>query len=213
MERVVIKPSIFRAKRVFDMVVGFALLVLFSPIFILAMLLIILEHILRGSPFDPLFYLETRISRGKPFQIIKFNIFRHDEVLRLRKKGTLIQTKTLENDGAVIYIGLLLKQIYFDELPQLINVLRGDMGIVGPRPLNENAYQKALGQKVVALKHIKAGITGNFQCYKDIKGKTMKELDDEYLRHVSQDSYFRLLLIDCKILYRTMKFVLRAKGI
>ncbi|HEY4502288.1 MAG TPA: sugar transferase [Candidatus Paceibacterota bacterium] len=213
MERMAIEQKTIVAKRLFDIVVATLLLMLFSPFCLLIAFLIVLEHALTGRLRDPIFYTETRISQGKPFRIIKFNIFKYKEIQRLRKEGVFIQTKTLEHNGSIKRIGFVLKQIYFDEIPQLFNVIRGDMSIVGPRPLNEKAYQKALRQEVTALLYLKAGLTGNFQCYKDVAGKTMKDLDGEYLARITHDPYYKVLLFDLKILYRTVKFVLRAKGI
>lgn len=124
------------SKRLFDIVVSGVIVLIMSPFWLLVLLLIFVEHALRGYPFDPLLYKETRISRGKPFTLFKFNIFDQRVVDRIQKSGVFIHTKKLEHAGKTIFIGKILRQIYMDELPQFFNVLRGDMSIVGPRPLN-----------------------------------------------------------------------------
>ena len=200
------------SKRIFDIVIALIITLLTSPFWLLVTAIIFLEHFFRGHPLDPLFYTETRISKGRPFTLYKFNIFDQRVIDTLRKKGVFIHTKKLEHAGKTIFVGKALRQIYMDELPQLWNVLRGEMSLVGPRPLNIEVCN-SLSPNERVLERIPAGITGLFQSYKGSDGKTSKELDAEYLHNFLTKSGFQLISYDTKIIFRTLKVVLRSKGI
>lgn len=210
MEKVLPMPL---SKRVFDVATSLFLLVVTFPLWAFFLAVIFLEHILRGRPFDPLFYREVRISRGKKFLLYKFNIFDQRAINELRENHIFIHTKNLEHDGKLILMGKILRQVYLDELPQLLNVLRGDMSLVGPRPLNEEVYNNIMSVQTPPQAFLPAGITGLFQSYKGSEGKTSAELDAEYMRQFSQRKGFSLVFYDLSILLRTIKVILRAKGV
>ncbi len=108
------------SKRIFDLCCVLLCLILFSPLFILIALWIKLDS--QG----PIFFLQTRIGQyGKPFKIIKFRTMRPSEV------GPKL---TIGKDTRITPCGHFLRKYKLDELPQLINVLKGDMSLVGPRP-------------------------------------------------------------------------------
>ena len=159
--------TIHPAKRLFDIVVTLLLgpfVVVFTCI---ACSALFIEHILYGHPFDAFFYLETRITAGKPFAFYKFNIFRSGVIAGMRTANTFIHTKDLERNGGITFIGWCLKQIYMDELPQLWCVLRGDMSIVGPRPVNTLVYERFMREGYTEKSETCAGLTGPFQSLKD----------------------------------------------
>ena len=106
-----------------------------------------------------------------------------------------------------------MRQIYLDELPQLFNVIIGDMSLVGPRPLNEEVYNKDSSVRIPAQAIVPAGITGLFQSYKGKEGKTSVELDAEYVRQFKSRSGLSLVIYDFIIILRTIKVILRAKGV
>ncbi len=107
-------------KRLFDLCCILPSLILISPLFLIIALWIKLDS--RG----PVFFLQTRMGQfGKPFKIIKFRTMRPDE------KGPKL---TIGRDARITRSGHFLRQYKLDELPQLINVLKGEMSLVGPRP-------------------------------------------------------------------------------
>jgi lipopolysaccharide/colanic/teichoic acid biosynthesis glycosyltransferase len=109
-----------RSKRIFDLLFVIPGLLLLSPFFLLIAILIKLDS--RGS----VFFTQTRIGQyGKPFKIIKFR------TMRAANQGLKL---TIGKDDRITRIGHWLRYYKLDELPQLINVLRGDMSLVGPRP-------------------------------------------------------------------------------
>jgi lipopolysaccharide/colanic/teichoic acid biosynthesis glycosyltransferase len=210
------KPHpIHRAKRTFDVVFGLLLTIVLVPIFILFFLLIFIEHVVRLRPRDPLLYSEIRFSAGKPFSLYKFNIFKHNIVESMRARGEYIQTKDLERNGSLLIVGFLLKQIYLDELPQLINVLRGDMSIVGPRPVNSVTRQALLDKGVTAKEMAQAGMTGLYQASHKIArgGRSQEELDYEYAEYLQTHTWYEILRYDICIILKTIKVILLAKGI
>jgi lipopolysaccharide/colanic/teichoic acid biosynthesis glycosyltransferase len=204
-------PTIWQ-KRLFDLVGGTLLLALTSPLFVLFIALIVIEHTLRGRPFDPLFYQDTRISRGMTFRLYKFNIFDQRAVNALQKNGAMIHTKKLEWGGQVIVVGKVLRQIYLDELPQLFNVLKGDMSLVGPRPVNLEVYAIMCAKGVPPLALIQGGITGSYQSRKNTKGVTAAALEAAYLEQYKRGGW-RIVLVDTLTVLRTLKVLLRAKGV
>lgn len=200
-------------KRFFDIALSLVVLVVTSPLMALFIALIFVEHLLRGHPFDPVFYSETRISRGVPFRFYKFNTFNQRTLDEYRSRGEFIHTKKLEHNGDQILVGKFLKQIYLDELPQLYNVLRGEMSLVGPRPLNPQVFAKLESQGTPTLAVLLGGMTGNFQSLKDTKGADALNLDQSYLQTYLHKNGWVLVATDIKIMLRTLKVLLRAKGI
>lgn len=109
-------------KRLFDVIVSSILVVMFLPVFLIVSLAVKIS-----SP-GPIFFLQTRIGwQGKPFRIIKFRTMRADS----EKLG---RETTGASDVRITVLGRFLRKYKFDELPQLFNVLKGDMSLVGPRP-------------------------------------------------------------------------------
>lgn len=205
-------PTLWQ-KRVFDLVISLFLLVLTAPLFLAFSLLIFIEHIVRGHPLDPILYAEDRISRGVLFKLYKFNIFNHRVVETYRQQNKFIHTKELERNGYLIVVGKVLKQIYLDELPQLYNVLRNEMSLVGPRPLNPEVFAQLELSGIPPQALILGGMTGNFQSFKDTKGVSATVLESDYLRRYLQGRGWIIVCIDIKIIIRTLKVLLRAKGV
>ena len=209
------KKEISLAKRIFDVVLSGALLIVLSPAILIILLCIFAEHCLRLRPFDPLFYTETRYSHGEPFSLYKFNIFKQEIVDKLREANDFIETKDLERSGSVLIVGQLLKQIYMDELPQLFNVLCGDMSIVGPRPVNERSREFLLSRGYNDKDRMRAGMTGLYQAsHKTARGGPPQEiLDKEYADFYDSHPWHSVLIFDLKIILKTVKVVLLARGI
>lgn len=112
----------FTTQRIFDLIVSGSLLVAFSPLFLASMIWIRLDS------SGPIFFLQERVGRhGRRFKIYKFRTMVTDAELR----GAQI---TIGEDPRITRSGRLLRHYRIDELPQLLNVLKGDMSIVGPRP-------------------------------------------------------------------------------
>lgn len=138
-------------KRVFDIAVAGVALVLLTPVFIL------IAAAIKIDTSGPVLFHQKRLGfNNVPFMVLKFRTMFHEE-----KVLTTVE-QARRNDPRVTHIGALLRRTSLDELPQLINVLRGDMSIVGPRPLavEHNRQYAPLIDAYLARHRIKPGITG-----------------------------------------------------
>ena len=186
-------------KRIIDFVVAVVCLILFSPLILVCWLLI-------KTDGQPAIYRQERIGLGgKPFYIYKFRSM----VVDAEKEGEeLLQQK---DDPRLTRIGKILRSHHLDELPQLWNVLKGDMAFVGPRPepkfyidqimQRDSRYQRlyALRPGVTSYATLKNGYTDNIE-----KMLRRLEMDLYYLEHQS-------LWTDAKILWKTFKDIISDK--
>jgi len=203
------------AKRVFDILgSGFAL-ILFSPVWVFIILAMIGEQIFFPSSRGSIFYSETRISAGEEFQIFKFRIFKNSALASESDERGCIEIKALErNHVNLTYIGRVLRRTYLDELPQFINILKGDMSLVGPRPTNICNSERLLSCGNYSKYIIKSGLTGYFQAAKAKKFEQTEEvLDKEYIEFCQKNSAFWIVLNDIKVILKTFKPWFKAEGI
>ncbi|WP_372790536.1 exopolysaccharide biosynthesis polyprenyl glycosylphosphotransferase [Paraconexibacter sp.] len=193
------------AKRAFDLVfAGLATIVLAIPMAIIAVLI-------RLDSQGPVLFRQERIGRdGRSFEILKFRTMidgadaLRDELAELNEaEGGLFK---ISDDPRVTRVGRILRKTSLDELPQLFNVLRGEMSIVGPRPLvtYEDARVTGLDRRRLALT---PGMTGPWQVTGGERLPLPEMVKMDYL-YVAGWS----LWSDLKIILRTLSFVLRARG-
>ena len=131
-------------KRIFDIIASLVMLILFLPIISILSLIIILDS--RGG----IFFRQIRVTRfGKRFKIIKFRTMRSEPT------GSLI---TLEDDSRITRVGKFLRKYRLDEIPQLINILAGEMSFVGVRPEVEK-YVEIYSDEMLATLLLPAGVT------------------------------------------------------
>jgi len=202
-------------KRIFDVAMSLTIIVLLSPLIILIVVVLCIENVLFPSSRGPILYKETRYTEGKPFNFFKFRIFTVDAIEKERRTHGIVHTKTLEHTkGAITQTGKILKQVYLDELPQLWNVLKGEMSLVGPRPTNRENMDNLIREKRYSKFLIRAGITGFFQSH---KGKALngnqEEYDMKYVNFVKNNPGWKIVLYDLKMLSISIITILRAEGI
>lgn len=192
-------------KRLFDFALTSAALILLSPVFLVLAVLITFD-----SP-GPIFYKSRRYGmRGRMFNMYKFRSMVVDaekEMPRLREKsevdGPIFKMK---EDPRVTRFGKFLRRYSLDELPQLFNVLRGEMSLVGPRPLPIDQIEKEDLRQLKRL-DVRPGITGLWQ----IRGRS----DISFSRLVKWDVWYInnwSFWLDLKVLYQTIPVVLKGKG-
>jgi len=197
-------------KRAVDLVGALAGLILLTPVILFIALLIRLEG--RGPIF---FRQERRGYRGRLFRVIKFRTMCADAEQRLdtleesneSAGGVLFK---LRDDPRVTRFGRFLRQYSLDELPQLINILCGEMSLVGPRPLQLRDSDKllALDPKTYARRlEVRPGLTGPWQVggRSELNYERMVELDVQYVENWSN-------ALDLRIIGKTFFVVLRGRG-
>jgi exopolysaccharide biosynthesis polyprenyl glycosylphosphotransferase len=192
-------------KRLIDVTLATCALVLASPV------LLIIAAAIRLDTSGPVFFRQERSGRaGKPFRIFKFRSMtadawqRRDTVTQLNEvDGPLFK---MENDPRVTRVGAFIRKTSLDELPQLINVVRGDMSLVGPRPLPTEESERIDGAGLARL-DVKPGITGLWQvCGRsELTYADLQHLDSVYVRSWS-------LTWDLRIMAQTPHVVLGRGG-
>ncbi|MBI5643076.1 MAG: sugar transferase [Deltaproteobacteria bacterium] len=197
-------------KRSFDIFFAFISIVVFSPVILLICVLIRLGS--RG----PVFYRGVRTGlNGKPFRIFKFRTMVEDA----EKIGG---PSTALNDPRLTKTGKFLRKYKLDELPQLINILMGEMSIVGPRPQVEK-YTKAYKGEEEMILSVRPGLT-DFASIRFINlDKVLGDdrVDEKYIREVEPEKnrlrlryvQERTMWVDIKIIYRTFLRMLRIKAL
>ena len=196
----------FVVKRVMDFILSAVFLVLLTPLFVLVGALIALTS--RG----PVFFVQDRVGHNKRrFRMYKFRTMTKEAELLQEELEGLNEAEgpvfKINNDPRITKIGKILRKTSIDELPQLVNVLKGDMSLVGPRPLPLRDYRRFQKNWQKRRVSVKPGITGLWQvCGRnDLSFDRWIELDMEYIDHWS-------LFLDFKILIKTIPVVLSGKG-
>lgn len=196
-------------KRLFDVGFSLLILILFSPVYLLLALLIAL-----GSP-GPIFYVQERVGENhKPFGCIKFRtmVINADEMLvELMETSPQLRQEfednfKLKQDPRITKVGRFLRLTSLDEFPQFWNVLKGDMSVVGPRPLVAEELPR-YGCHIDKILTIKPGITGLWQ----VSGRN----DIPYGRRVQIDLYyanFHNFWLDLWVIVKTIGVVLVPKN-
>ncbi|MFA6547410.1 MAG: sugar transferase [Candidatus Magasanikbacteria bacterium] len=202
------------SKRIFDIAVSILLYLLFLPLILFIIIWIIIEQIFVKESRGSFLYSEKRVSQGKVFNFYKWRIFKMKAIAEALKNGRIIHTTDLQqNPENITYYGKFLKRIYMDELPQLWNVLKGDMTLVGPRPTNLENSENMKKSGDLTREVMVCGITGPFQSQKGHHIQNQLNLDEEYINFVANNPGWKVVLKDVKILLQTIRIVLEAKGI
>lgn len=194
-----------KIKRFFDICLSSAALVVLSPLLLVIAILIYLED--KG----PVIYSQTRIGKdGRAFKLYKFRSMCVDADEKLKELQELNERDgpvfKIKNDPRVTKVGKFIRKTCIDELPQLVNIIKGDMSIVGPRPPlpNEveqyNSYQK---QRLLVV----PGLTCYWQIQKgdETTFDEWVELDLKYIKE-------RSILLDFRLILLTFKVILSGKG-
>ena len=181
-------------KRMVDMVASFIAVVIFSPLMLLIAILV------KCYDKGPILYKQERLTlEGRTFNVLKFRSMRVDS----EKDGARLAMK---NDSRVTPIGKIIRNLHFDEFPQLFNILKGDMSLVGPRPERPAImaeYEKEIPEFKYRLK-VKAGLTGYAQVYGKYNTTPYDKLklDLTYIETYSVWLDIKMLMLTVKILFQ-----------
>lgn len=187
-------PEYLILKRAYDIALSLVALVLFAPI------MAVVAAAIKATDGGDIFYRQARLTKdGKVFQVLKFRSMRMDA-----EKDGVARLSTGENDPRVTKVGRFIRAVRFDELPQLLNILKGDMAIVGPRPERpaiSAQYAQAMPEWNLRLQ-AKCGLTGYAQVYGQYNTTPYDKLLLD-LMYIAKSSLFE----DFKIIFATVKIL------
>ena len=197
-------------KRPFDIIFSLFAIIITLPISVPIMLIVKLTD--GGN----IFYGHTRIGKnGKPFKIFKFRSMYMNADKKLKEiletnpkaKKEWEQNFKLKNDPRITPIGNFLRKSSLDELPQFINSLKGDMSVVGPRPVIQKELDKYYKDKAEIYKKVRPGVTGYWQVEgrSDTDYEERVKMDEEYIKNQS-------FLWDLKIIFQTISVMVSGRG-
>ena len=207
-----INPSIKFFKRLVDIILASAMLLMLWPLMLLAAIAIKL------SSSGPVFFAQQRIGLSTPLYVEFFMMYKFRTMINHAEKnsGAIL---AIVNDVRITPLGHLLRRTRFDELPQLFNVLRGDMSLIGPRPERPEFYQRLEDQIPYFAERtflIQPGITGLAQvnqgydtCLNDIRTK----LSYDHGYALSLFTPIQWIKMDSHILIKTLVVVVTGRGL
>lgn len=164
-----------KLKYAIDRLLALCFLVFMSPLMAAAIFLIKLDGWIRPENSGSVFYDEPRVSRGEVFNIIKFRTVPEDIVKWVKDDP---ENRSITGQNEKTWSGRMILKWYFDELPQLINILKGEMSFVGPRPHVIAQSHKEMGSGFFEhRKYIKCGLVGIMQAMK--RDKTYRKIFDD----------------------------------
>ena len=192
--RYMASPEFLFVKRAMDIVISLIALIVLSPLFLITAIAV-------KSDGGPAFYKQVRLTKdGKQFEILKFRSMRVDA-----EKDGVARLSTGDKDDRITKVGHIIRACRLDELPQLLNILKGDLSIVGPRPERpEIAAQYCEEMPEFALRlQAKAGLTGYAQVYGKYNTTPYDKLqmDLMYIAHPSLIEDLKIMLATVKILF------------
>lgn len=194
------------AKRVLDIIFSLIGMVLLSPVFLIIAVIIKLDS--KG----PVFFVHGRIGeKGKPIGIYKFRTMVNNAEDLIKKftpeqKEEFERSYKLENDPRITKIGSFLRKTSLDELPQILNILKGELSIIGPRPIIQAELDKYEDNKEKFLS-VKPGLTG----YWAANGRS----DTSYEERMQMELYYvdnMSFKLDVKIFFKTIFAVIKKEG-
>lgn len=200
------KPIFAFFKRIFDITSSFLAIILLSPLFLILALLV------KCTSKGPVFYKHRRLGKkGKPFSMLKFRTMKSDnrpieEQLSKEQLEQFYREFKVDNDPRITKVGKFLRKSSLDELPQLFNILIGQMSIVGPRPIIDIESSK-YGLTRNVLLSVKPGLTSYWACH----GRSSVD----YTERINMELYYikhRSLWLDFKIIMLTAVKVFKKDG-
>ena len=200
------KINYMSVKRVFDLVISTIGLIILSPIFL------ILAIIVKLDSKGPVFFAHTRYGKnGKKFKMYKFRTM-YENAQDMINDFTPEQMKEwkenfkLQDDPRITKVGKFLRKTSLDELPQIVNIIKGDLSIMGPRPVIEEELEK-YGENKEKFLSVTPGLTGYWQANgrSSTTYEQRMEMELYYIDHISPK-------LDFKIFFKTIESVIKKEG-
>ncbi len=208
-------PLPLRASKVlFDKLVAGMLLLVASPVLLLIKAAYTIEGWLIPENAGPMFFHYNAVSAGRVIPKYKIRLIKRkyiDAAGAARGDWHAFQAEWTPSSRT--HTGHFVKKYYLDELPQFYSVLKGDMSLVGPRPLAVHHYERDLAQGNVSRKLLKGGILGMGHIRKGTSEMGDPSFEYEYIDHYMHYPWWRLLALDLWIIWRGIRVVLQGKGL
>ena len=193
-------------KRLFDILASTLAMLIASPV------LLVIAVLVKLSSTGPVFYKHYRVGfKGKPMYIYKFRTMVKDADKMIasftpEQKAEFYRNFKLEDDPRITKVGSFLRRTSLDELPQLLNIFKGEMSFVGPRPIVDEELERYGNDKEKFLS-VKPGLTGYWACHgrSDTSYAERMRLELYYVDHAS-------LMLDIRILLKTVLSVFKQEG-
>ncbi len=200
-------------KLVLDKVVAVTLLVVLAPVFAVVLAAMTVSMALRAGDRGPFLYRERRISRGREFDLLKFRTLRRSVLDDMAADSHARMHEA--DEGNLTWAGRrVLKPWYLDELPQLWNVLRGDMSVVGPRPWPRPMVDAQVAKGFTYRDEFVAGWTGPAQVEKGVTEPAgYAVLDVSYIDACRSSSALGIVRRDVGLLWRTLVVMAKGEGL
>jgi undecaprenyl-phosphate galactose phosphotransferase len=197
-------------KRIFDVLFSLGAMIFFIPIGVVA------TFFIKATSPGPIFYSSKRVGKdGQPIYCWKFRTMHQDadkKLLEILRENPKLKQEwdtyfKLKEDPRVSTIGKILRKTSLDELPQFFNVLKGDLSVVGPRPVTEEEIQKYFGSKASKILSVRPGLTGIWQT----SGRSLLTFEE---RIRLEESYIdrQSLTLDLRIICKTIPAMFFTKG-
>ncbi len=197
-------------KRIFDILFSLGAMIFFIPIGVIAIFFI------KATSPGPIFYSSRRVGKdGQSIYCWKFRTMHQDadkKLLEILRENPKLKQEwdtyfKLKEDPRVSTIGKILRKTSLDELPQFFNVLKGDLSVVGPRPVTEEEIQKYFGSKASKILSVRPGLTGIWQT----SGRSLLTFEE---RIRLEESYIdrQSLTLDLRIIFKTIPAMFFTKG-
>jgi len=201
-------------KLVFDKTLSAALLVLLSPVFGFLVAAMGLDMLVRSRDRGPWLYRERRISRGREFELLKFRTLQRAVVEQIDPAESHARMHEADEANLTWAGRRLLKPRYLDELPQIWNVFRGDLSLVGPRPWPPPMVATQVAKGLTYRNEFVAGWTGPAQVEKGVtESSGYAQLDVAYVERCRRAGALELVRNDVALLWRTVRVMAKGEGL
>ena len=190
-------------KRVFDILFAIILLSVLSPVYIITAIIIIIS-----SPGNPIYCAKRVVKNGRIFTCYKFR--------SMHKNSGKVHLTTLRNDSRIFPFGRFIRKTKIDELPQAINILFGQMSVVGPRPEDKEIADQIYTDKYNRIMDVKPGLTSTASLYDFTHGEKYEneeEYEKEFLtQKLELEVYYvenQSVSYDLRLIFRTAKLIIQ----
>lgn len=199
------------SKLIFDKSLSLTLMFIIVPITVLLKIIYLIEGAIFPSHKGPLIYYYNAVSEGKTIKKFKFRVIKEEYIdQNLKKENSWLAYKNEWKKEARTFTGLIIKAFYLDELPQIFNILIGNMSFVGPRPLSDIHYFRDLEQGNVSRKLLRGGLLGMGHIKKGTTEFGNPIFEYKYLDIINKGGPFKIFFTDIGIIFKG--FILMSKG-